>query len=181
MADTPVKVEIATLVAEHHRAVYQYAYRLTGSVQDAEDLTQHVFLVAQANLGNLRNVGNVLSWLFTILRNRFLKDRQRRRPVLATDIQLNAETVPAAPLREGIDQERLQEALNQLPEVSRVVLVMFYFEDCSYLQIADQLRVPIGTVMSRLARAKAYLRSALFEAEHGKSRRSKTALTSISK
>jgi len=180
MTDTRVKVEIATLVSEHHRAVYQYAYRLTGSVQDAEDLTQQVFLAAQTNVGNVRGLESARSWLFAILRNRFLKERQRRRPVLAADIQLNVEAIAVPPLQEMIDRERLQQALNRLPEASRVVLGMFYFEDCSYQEIAKRLGVPMGTVMSRLARAKAYLRSALFEAELGNARRSKAALASTS-
>jgi RNA polymerase sigma-70 factor, ECF subfamily len=180
MDDTPDKVKIASLVSEHHRAVYQYAYRLTGSVQDAEDLTQQVFLAAQMNVGNLRSLESAKSWLFTILRNRFLKEKQRRRPVLAADIELNVEAIAVPPLQEEIDRERLQEVLKRLPEASRVVLGMFYFEDCSYQEIAKQLGVPMGTVMSRLARAKAYLRSALFEAEHGNASRSKAALASTS-
>lgn len=165
MVDAPFKAEIAKLVAEHHQSVYQYAYRLTGSVQDAEDLTQHAFLTAQAQFGKLRDLGCVRSWLFAILRNRFLKDKQRRRPVAAIDVQLDIDAIPSEPPAEVVDQERLQEALNCLPDASRVVVVMFYFEGCSYRQIADALGLPIGTVMSRLARAKACLRSALSETE----------------
>jgi RNA polymerase sigma-70 factor (ECF subfamily) len=170
MADTPskvniTKVDIAQLVADHHRAVYQYAYRLTGAVQDAEDLTQHVFLVAQSHIGELRSVDSARSWLFTILRNRFLKDRQRRRPVPVADLQLDIDTIPDLPLTEEIDLESLQKALNRLSDGFRLILVMFYFENCSYRQISDQLGVPLGTVMSRLARAKASLRTLLFEAE----------------
>jgi RNA polymerase sigma-70 factor, ECF subfamily len=170
MADTPsqvnnTKVDIAQLVADHHRAVYQYAYRLTGSVQDAEDLTQHVFLVAQSHIGELRSVDRVRSWFFTILRNRFLKDKQRRRPVPVADIQLDIDTIPDVPLPEEIDQESLQKALNRLSDGFRLILVMFYFENSSYREISDQLGVPLGTVMSRLARAKASLRALLFEGE----------------
>ena len=64
-----------------------------------------------------------------------------------------------------IDRERLQEALNRLPEAFRLVVVMFYFEECSYREIAERLEMPIGTVMSRLARAKGYLRSSMLAAE----------------
>lgn len=159
--------EIAQLVAEHHQAAYRYAYRLTGSVQDAEDLTQEVFLVAQRKLGQLRKGGNAKAWLFAILRNCFLKDRQRRRPALAVDLALNVELLPSMLPNESVDQDRLQDALNRLPEVSRMVVVMFYFEECSYREIAERLEMPIGTVMSRLARAKEYLRSILFEPECG--------------
>jgi RNA polymerase sigma-70 factor (ECF subfamily) len=62
-----------------------------------------------------------------------------------------------------VDTERLQIALNQLPDESRIVLVMFYFEDASYKEIAEQLQLKLGTVMSRLSRAKQRLRRLLAE------------------
>ena len=164
MADERARLDVTQLVADHHQAVYRYAFRLSGSVPDAEDLTQQVFLTAQQKLGQLRDIEKARGWLFAILRNCFLKGQQRKRPVPATDLQLDVETVAAEiPQEEEIDQERLQEAVNQIPSPFRVVLVMFYFEECSYRQIAEQLEVPIGTVMSRLARAKRHLRSKLFE------------------
>ena len=171
MADARSLPQVAQLVAEHHQAAYRYAYRLTGSVQDAEDLTQQVFMVAQGKIGQLRNVDNARAWLFAVLRNCFLKDRQRRRPALAADLALNMDSVPSAPAKEGVDRDRLQDALDRLPEASRLVLVMFYFEQCSYREIAQRLEMPIGTVMSRLARAKDYLRAILFEPEQGRRRR----------
>jgi RNA polymerase sigma-70 factor, ECF subfamily len=169
MADARSGPQIAQLVAEHHQAVYRYAYRLTGSTQDAEDLTQQVFLAAQRHLGSLRNIDSARSWLSAILRNCFLKDRQRRRPALAVDVSVNMDMVPAAPLpRDEVDGDRLQDALDRLPDASRLVVAMFYFEECSYREIAERLAMPIGTVMSRLARAKDYLRSMLFEPEEGR-------------
>jgi RNA polymerase sigma-70 factor (ECF subfamily) len=162
MANERVGMDVAQLVAEFHQAVYRYAFRLAGSVPDAEDLTQQVFLTAQEKLGQLRRVESAQGWLFAILRNCFLKGRQRSRPIAATNIRLDIDTVPAEMPREvEIDRDRLQEAVDQLPPPFRVVLVMFYFEECSYRQIAEQLDLPIGTVMSRLARAKRYLRMRL--------------------
>ena len=79
MADARSGPDVAHLVAEHHQAVYRYAYRLTGSIHDAEDLTQQVFLAAQRKMGQLRSIDDAGAWLFAILRNCFLKDRQRRR------------------------------------------------------------------------------------------------------
>ena len=164
MADDRVAMDIAQLVAEHHQTVYRYAYRLTGSIPDAEDLTQQVFLTAHERLGQLRRETSARSWLLTILRNYFLKSRQKRRPIPAENLQLTMNTIPAVlPDELDIDRERLQRALDELPPKYRLVLVMFYFEDCSYREIADRLDVPIGTVMSRLARAKAHLRAKLFE------------------
>ena len=165
MADARREPDIAQLVAEHHRAVYQYAYRLAGSVQDAEDLAQQVFINAQRKIGQLRNMDAAGSWLFAILRNCFLKEKQRRRPALAGDLAVNIDLIADDGPREGVDGGRLQDALNRLPDAFRLVVVMYYFEECSYREIADQLEMPIGTVMSRLARAKGQLRSIMFEGE----------------
>jgi RNA polymerase sigma-70 factor, ECF subfamily len=167
MDDAQFVPDVAQLVAEHHQAVYRYAYRLTGSAQDAEDLTQRVFLAAQRKIGQLRILDKARAWLFAILRNCFLKDRQRQRPVLAADLSLKMDLIAASPPRKGADRDQLQDALDQLPDIFRLVVVMFYFEECSYREIAERLEMPIGTVMSRLARAKGHLRSILFASEHG--------------
>jgi RNA polymerase sigma-70 factor, ECF subfamily len=157
-------VTISALVAQHHLDVYRYAFRLSGTPEEAEELTQQVFLAAQENLAQLRQPEAARSWLFTILKRRFLKERQRRKPVLAGDLQLNLENIAEpAPLADQIDRERLQQALDELPPEHRAVLVMFYFEAASYREIAERLELPSGTVMSRLARAKARLRERLFE------------------
>lgn len=164
MAGERSRMQIAQLVAEHHQAVYAYAFRLSGSQPEAEDLTQHTFMVAQEKLGQLREAERARSWLFTILRNRFLKTRQQRRPVAMADLGLSIEAIPAEiPQEEEIDRERLQEALDELPDVFRVVVMMFYFEEYSYREMAEQLDLPIGTVMSRLARAKGCLRRELLK------------------
>jgi RNA polymerase sigma-70 factor (ECF subfamily) len=159
-------MDIAQLVAEHHQAVYGYAFRLTGRAADAEDLTQYVFLKAQAKIGQLRNEQSARSWLFAILRRRFLKLARQRRPIPAATLDMNVESIPAqVPRAEEIDRETLQNALDRLPPAHRIVVTMFYYEECSYREIAEKLQVPIGTVMSRLARAKAHLRAALLAAE----------------
>lgn len=163
MVDDPTTMDIAQIVAEHHTAVFRYAYRLAGNVPDAEDLTQQAFLTAHEKLGQLRKEGSARSWLLTILRNQFLKNCQKRSPIAAEDLRLSMEAIPAATAEEPrVDQERLQQAIDDLPANYRVVLAMFYFEDCSYREIAEKLDVPMGTVMSRLARAKGHLRSKLF-------------------
>jgi RNA polymerase sigma-70 factor (ECF subfamily) len=75
---------------------------------------------------------------------------------------LDLDSLPAvAEVGESVDGERLEQALGELPPEFRAVLVMFYFDDCSYREIAEQLGVPMGTVMSRLARGKQHLRSRL--------------------
>jgi len=171
MAEDAARMDIARLVSDHHQAVYAYAFRLSGSAPEAEDLTQQVFLVAQQKLGQLRKTGSARSWLFTILRNTFLKSQQRQRPVPAANLRLNIDTIPAEPPpEEEIDREALQRAIGQLPPGFRVVLVMYYYEGLAYREIAEKLDLPIGTVMSRLARAKGHLRSKLVEPSRAEGR-----------
>ena len=162
-----VGLDIAQLVAEHHQAVYRYAYRLTGSVPDAEDLCQQVFLIAQQKAGQMRNLQSARKWLYVVLRNRFLKEAARWQPALAGSLEINMDHLPAqVPAGAEIDRQRLQAAIGELPLPYRVVLLMYYFEDCAYREIAEQLNLPIGTVMSRLARAKTHLRARLFASGH---------------
>jgi RNA polymerase sigma-70 factor, ECF subfamily len=166
MADNPGDVEIARLVVDHYADVYRYAYRLVGSSADAEDLAQQVFLAAQMKLGQLRSAENARAWLFAILRNCYLKSRRKRVPLAAASVALDVDEIPAEdPAETEIDGERLQAALAALADEYKLVLLMFYFEERSYREIAVRLGVPLGTVMSRLSRAKAQLRGRLLELE----------------
>lgn len=162
MGGDPADPEITQLVLDYHREIYAYAYRLCGSVADAEDLSQMVFVTAQEKLGQLRAPGKARAWLYAILRSHFLKLCRKRRPATAAAMELDLDDL-AKPVKSAVDfdPEQLQNALNALPENHRLVVVMFYFEECSYREIAERLDTPIGTVMSRLARAKARLRAAL--------------------
>jgi RNA polymerase sigma-70 factor, ECF subfamily len=153
---------VQRLVDAHYAALYRYAYRLCGSAADAEDLTQEAFCKAQLNLSQLRDPTRAKAWLFSILRNAYLhrvRANGQQRVVSLDDIGDVAEPLPE-PVPD-IDPERLQRALNDLPEGFRTPIVLYYFEDFSYRDIAEQMDLPLGTVMSRLARAKAWLRSRL--------------------
>lgn len=153
---------VEKLVEDHYEALYRYAYRLSGSTAEAEDLTQETFCKAQMRWDQLRNRERVKPWLFAILRNAYLH-RLRGRKNMGT-VSLDDVGEPAEPLPEPlppIEPEQLQDALNQLPEGFRTPLILFYFADFSYRDIAEQMDLPIGTVMSRLARAKNYLRGRL--------------------
>lgn len=158
-------LELVRLVEEHHESVYRYAFRLSGSVPDAEDLTQQVFLIAHEKLGQVRDEGCVRSWLFTVLRRCFLKSRRRNVPTPASSLEVEMDQVPEVLVVDEVDRELLQIALSELPDDYRVALLMFYFEGCSYREIAEKLELPIGTVMSRLSRAKGLLRRRLVTRE----------------
>lgn len=149
---------IQQLVDVYYVPLYRYAFRLTGSAGDAEDLTQEAFCKAQRCLGQLRDPERARPWLFSILRNAYLHQVRSDRPhLISLDAVGDLAEVPAEPLPE-IEPERLQQVLNELPEMFRTPIILYYFEDFSYRDIAEQMDLPLGTVMSRLARAKAHLR-----------------------
>ena len=153
MDDGPCAVKFSDLVDQHYALVFRYSYRLTGSAVDAEDLTQQVYLTAQAKLGQLRDAGNARAWLCTIARNSYLKSLRRRKNGAVVSLESVAEPVEELPAEIPIDSQELQAALDDLPEEFRTPLILFYFEEFSYREIAEQMDVPIGTIMSRLARA----------------------------
>ncbi len=154
--------DITQLVLDYHEVLYRYAYRLTGSVADAEDLTQQTFLVAHQKLGQVRQADSTRGWLFTVLRNGYLKSCRRTVPVTAGSLGFDLDTVAAKADDTPLDGERLQQVLGELASEFKLVVLLFYFEQRSYREIAEILQVPIGTVMSRLSRGKAHLRSKLF-------------------
>ena len=125
-------------------------------------MTQEAIGKALARLGQLRDPDRAKYWLFRILRNGYLhraRTERRHRTVPLDAVGDVAEDAPEPP--PAVDSACLQKALDELDEAFRTPLILFYFEDFSYRDIADQMDLPIGTVMSRLARAKAYLRQRL--------------------
>jgi RNA polymerase sigma-70 factor (ECF subfamily) len=152
--------KLAELVERYYALLYRYAYRLTGSQADAEDLTQQAFLVAHDRWEQLRDEDKAKSWLFTIARNAWLKELRAPR-CRASCLLDELPGPPAETDLSDFDEEQLQSALNELPEEFRSPVILFYFREFTYKEIAATMGVPIGTVMSRLARAKAVLRQRL--------------------
>lgn len=149
------------LVGEYREPVFRYAYRLCGCASTAEDITQEVFLRAFRSLHQLREDAAARGWLLAIARNEFLRYCRRRS---SGDELLDPQQRDVVDEHQphAIDhQEWVAHALEQLPEDFRLVLLMYYFEELSYAQIAEQLTIPIGTVMSRLSRGKTHLKMAL--------------------
>ncbi len=158
-------LDLAELVVKHHRELYRYAFRLAGCEAEAEDLTQQTFLVAHERLWQVREPEKVRAWLYRVLRSCYLHRQRRRRPVAAADLEFDVDTIPQDEDSLDFDSERLQAALNELPDEFKIVILLFYFDECSYKEIAAELNIPLGTVMSRLARAKGHLRTRLLQAE----------------
>jgi RNA polymerase sigma-70 factor (ECF subfamily) len=154
-------LNIVELVERHYAELFRYAYRLSGQAADAEDLTQQAFLTAQKKLDQVRDLSHARSWLFTITRNAYLKSVRSLPAAPHVSLDIVGEPEDPAAGEMPVDSEQLQGVLNELPEEFRTPIILFYFEEFSYKEIADQLDVPIGTVMSRLSRGKAFLRRRL--------------------
>src|SRR4051794_37590033 len=153
---------VQQLVDAHYEPLFRYAFRLSGTAADAEDLTQEAFCKAQLQFHQLRDAGRAKPWLFSILRNAYLhrlRSDAHHKPVPLDAVGDVPGPSPDPPPE--VDPNQLQAALTALPEAFRTPLILFYFEDFSYRDIAEQMDLPIGTVMSRLARAKAHLRARL--------------------
>lgn len=166
MSQSAAELSLATLVTDHAADLYRYGFRLCGSTADAEDLVQQTFLLAQQHLDQLRDPTAARAWLFSLLRSAYGRLVRKTRPSCGTDCDCQFDDLAEVDfdaLDGPFDVEALQLALNKLPEEQRLVVVGFYFEECSYLELAERLQIPLGTVMSRLARAKVQLRTLLTE------------------
>lgn len=147
------------LVKRHQGLVFGICYRLTGNVHDAEDLAHESFVEAYVKLGTLREPATFTAWLRTLTLNlcRMWYRQQKRNPVEFW------EQLPPAPAETdagttAAELPSLFAGLGQLSLTHRLALVLHYLEGLSYDQIATFLDVPIGTVMSRLHRARKELR-----------------------
>jgi RNA polymerase sigma-70 factor (ECF subfamily) len=161
MDDCPAAPNLSELARLHYALVYRYAYRLCGSAEEAEDLTQQAFLTAHRRLHQLRDENSAKSWLCAILRNTFLTRVTSQRGHQMVPLHGFWDPAQEPGPAPTFDSDDLQQVLNELPEEFRTPLILYYFEEFSYRQIAEQMDLPIGTVMSRLARAKTHLRRRL--------------------
>ncbi|QDT33478.1 ECF RNA polymerase sigma factor SigE [Thalassoglobus polymorphus] len=156
-----VGISIQELVNSFYSDVYRFAYRLSGNQADAEDLTQQTFLTACRKLHQIKDLSKSRSWLFTIVRNAFLKTQRHPEIELSTFEDMVVAVDAPTVLNLEFDEEALGIALGEMPETYRTPVLLYYFEEIGYKEIAEILQVPIGTVMSRLSRGKQFLRSKL--------------------
>ena len=151
---------VAELIGQHYELLYRVSFRLTGAVADAEDLTQQTFLTAQLKLHQLRDETAAKPWLLAILRRHFFRNRSRAARQ-SVSLDLLPEPITSADETAELNADELQTALNELPDEFRLPIVLYYFHELSYQEIAAELSVPVGTVMSRLSRGKQHLRRRL--------------------
>jgi RNA polymerase sigma-70 factor, ECF subfamily len=146
--------------------VYRCALRLCGQADTAEELTQEVFFEAWRSMHSLRDPDRARPWLLSILRHRYmhwLRD-QKRRPDDSTAAQHQAEQMGSGEPLPGetlANQESLQAALSDLEDRYKLPLLLVFLEGFTCQQAAEFLDVPLGTVLSRIHRAKQFLRERL--------------------
>jgi len=166
--DTTRQERFEQTVLPHLDAAYNLARWLTRNEQDAQDVTQEAFLRAFRFFDGYQG-GNMRAWLFTIVRNTCYTWLHHNRPAEAAEefneeIHSPQDSGPADPelqLLAQADRESLRRALEELPDVYREAIILRELEGLSYKEIADVASISIGTVMSRLARARTRLREAL--------------------
>ncbi len=152
----------------HLDAAYNLARWLMGNPADAEDVVQDAYVRALAGADRFRG-GDERAWLLSIVRNGCYSSHRRQRVRQATDfdeIVHGEDTVTPSPEQHAIDRDtsrRVRLAVERLPQNFREVIVLREFDGLSYREIADVVEAPVGTVMSRLSRARAQLQTALAE------------------
>ena len=163
------------IVLIYQDRIFSLAIRMLGDEDSAEDITQNTFLAAYRSLSGFRN-GSLRSWLYRITTNACYDELRHRKshPVLAFEFEGEAEErlprgydlsnsspSPEKEYERHEVEQTVQQALNRLDADYRAVVVLVDLQDFSYQEAAQILRVPIGTVKSRLARARLQLRSQL--------------------
>jgi RNA polymerase sigma-70 factor (ECF subfamily) len=155
------------IILPHLTAAYNLARWLTGNDQDAEDVTQDACLRALKFFAGFRG-GDGRAWLLAIVRRTAWTWLQRNRPgseVIEFDEELHGgedlSTNPEINLTRAGDIDAVRRAIESLPPIFREVIILREIENCAYKEIADIAGVPIGTVMSRLTRARRQLQTVL--------------------
>jgi RNA polymerase sigma-70 factor (ECF subfamily) len=162
----------------HLDLLYNSAMQMTRNAADAEDLVQETFVKAYRFFDRFKRGTNCRAWLFKIMKNNFINAfRKRSKEPVRVDFDqveatLQAEPPPAVPQGEAANIEQVfeelveddvKEALDQLPFEFRMVTILSDVEGLSYQEIADIMECPVGTVRSRLSRARRFLRGKLHE------------------
>lgn len=161
--DSPPK--FATLVNDYYQPLYRFGLSLARNETDAADLVQQTFLIWARKGSSLREHDKVKSWLFTTLYREYLRVRRRGAAMIHQEPEvLEAELPVVHPeVVTAMDASQAVDSLQEVDEIYRAPLTLFYLENLSYKEIAETLDIPIGTVMSRLSRGKAQLKRALLK------------------
>lgn len=163
------RAALSDLIAQTQGRVYNLAYQILGNPQEAEDLTQEVFVRVWRALPHFRGESKFTTWLHAITTNACLNRRRalRRELEAQVDTQGMLDELPSAdenPAQDALHQDeqaRLWELVERLPDKYRLVLTLFYQQQLSYQEISQLLTLPLGTVKAHLNRARTALAASL--------------------
>jgi RNA polymerase sigma-70 factor (ECF subfamily) len=178
--DPDARQRLEQAAIEHIDALYRTSLRMTRNPSDAEDLVQEAYLRAFRSLHQFTEGTNLRAWLFRILTNTYINEyrRRQRRPTSASldnieefylyDHLIDSRVQPGSERPEDIVLQRLtvddvNAAIDELPDDFRQVVLLADVEGFSYREIAEIADIPVGTVMSRLYRARRRLQRSLYE------------------
>ena len=159
------QADFSALVENHAPALYRMAYRMLGDRHEAEDLVQEAFRSAWKSRDTYEPDRGERAWLAAILRRR-VYDRWRKRPQPAVSLgsePLDSSVEDADPLANEYTDE-MQEALSRLPTELRETLLLVVVAELTHQEVADLLEIPLGTILSRVSRARQRLREYLLAA-----------------
>jgi len=167
----PDNLNFEEIVSAFYQPLYRFGYSLAKNEHEAGDLAQQTFFIYAEKGSSLRDKSKVKSWLFTTLYREFLRRRKKDSRMNHYEpemLEVAGGTVEPQ-VQRSLDSNLAVEALDEVDEVYRQPLTLFYMKDLSYKEIAEVLDVPIGTIMSRLSRGKAQLRN-IFMRKEGEDR-----------
>jgi RNA polymerase sigma-70 factor, ECF subfamily len=153
----------SSLVDRYQKRLFNVALRMLDNVQDAEDVTQTVFLNAFLKLKTYNPEYRFFSWIYRMTVNESLNTLKRRKPTVTLEDELEIQAPGVAPDRAAEAEDRVGKALMSLKPDDRTVVVLSHFASFSYQEIADVLGIPVRTVKSRLFTARERLRLTLRE------------------
>ena len=154
--------DFRVLVGRHQQSIFRFASGLIGNREEAQDVTQEAFLAAFANLSGYDSSRAAFStWLFTIARNRCINLLKQSRPIALSEPNSIGDVTSADPIVRQELSQQLDRALTALPVEQRSAFVLAEIEELPYAEIARIERTSLGTVKSRIHRAKQRLQSLL--------------------
>jgi len=151
-----IKSQFDEWISDHHAVLYKHAFWMTGNPDNAMDAVQETFYQAWLSIDKLQDTDKVLPWLITILRRAVYREQryQYRQVEVLTQLSLMETELPTS---DAYSLVAIYDMLDKLSIQHREVFLLFYLHGFSYEEIAKLLEIPAGTVMSRLARARAAL------------------------
>lgn len=162
-----------SLVSKYEIKAFQYAFRLTRNSEEASDVVSEAFIRVYNAISTFKGNSSFSTWLYRIMTNCFLDLRKKVKPVSSLEVATqsgNGEVerqiedpgpTPHEQSEKTEREERVERAVNKLPEYQRAMIVMYHVDLLTYEEIAEALDLPIGTVKSRLNRARLSLRDFL--------------------